>query len=93
MKTPKKDWIIVIGGTEVDDVLVYKFTGTDYQVRRKLLQMVLNDMENDKEAWDYGTDKLEEIVVQNDGRVYAYGVYYDYHIDYAATPFDQLMTA
>ncbi len=93
MKSVKKDWIIGIGGTEVDDVLVYKFTGTEYQAKCKLLQMLKNDIANDKDGYDYGTETVSEVDVQSDGRLYAYSVYSDYHIDYSATPVEILQAA
>jgi len=89
-KTKKEDWIIGIGGTEEDDVSMYKLTGTRYQAKREIMRIIRRDRENDKESYNYGTENIKEIEERGDGSLYGYNCFSDYHIDYAARPLNLL---
>ena len=86
----KKDWIIGIGGTEVDDVIVYKFTGTVTQAKEMILKLIKEDINEDRDVYDSGTDELEDITVSSNGRIYGWACFSDYHIDYSATPMSEI---
>lgn len=89
------DWIIGIGGTNLDGVILYKFNGTVQEVKQKLLDMVKEDKASDIENWDFGTEILSEVLDQTgvENEFYAYGCYYDYHIDYTARKLNCLSNA
>ncbi len=82
----KQNWIIGIGGSNADDVIVYRVFGSKNEVKKHLLSLVKEDKKNDKEIWDFGTSSLKEIDERTDGSFYAFGCYSDYHIDYTASP-------
>ncbi len=93
-KTVKRDWIIGVGGSELDDVLVFKFTGTVRQAKLKLLDMIKEDRAGEEfQDWWSGTENIEEIQEFANGRLYAYGCWDNYHIDYSATPTDAIEAA
>ena len=78
----KSNYIISITNSDGDGAEVYRVTGTVTQVKKHLLQLVKNDWD---ERWDYGTEKVRDVEERNDGSLYAYSVFGDYHIDYLAT--------
>lgn len=80
------DWIIGISISEVDGIELYSFTGTISQAKEKLIALVREDKENDF-SYDYGTEKIEDILDFSNGgnyEFYASATYSDYHIDYTA---------
>ena len=87
-----KEWIVGIGGSETDNVLVYKATGSKAEIKRLLLKLVSDDRKEDEDIWDTGTEKISEIKERADGSLYAYGCYSDYHTDYTATPVETIET-
>ena len=92
-KTEKFDWIIGIGGNEVDGVKLHRFYGTESQAKRHLIDLVKKDKLTDRESFDYGTEKISEVEVRANGSLYACGCYLDYHIDYEATRLDKMCMA
>lgn len=86
-----KEWIVGICNTEADGVTVYKVTGTESQVKRFLIQCVKEDKAQDG-TWNYGSTKVSDIECRYGGCLYAYGAYSNYHIDYEATPVDEVET-
>jgi len=81
------DWIVGISGSDMDDVIVKVVTGTTDAVKRHLLMEVQNiraDGEDDR--WDSGTEKVEDINVHDDGKLYACACFSDCHFDLTATP-------
>lgn len=86
-----KDWIIGVSGSDMDDVVVYKFTGTDDDAGRKLLEMVNHDRGCDPDNWDFGTENAKDVSVYPNGKLYAYGCYSNCHIDYTATPIENIL--
>ena len=79
------NWLVGIGGTEVDGVMMERVTGTKKQVVKHLVSLVRRDRDADPEGWDYGSTAMKD-VVDRGGELYAYGVFSDYHIDYSAVP-------
>ncbi len=75
------DWTIAICNTAGNGVKLYKFTGTEQKAKEKLFAYVVEDREKDTEGWTHGTESVDEIENRPD-EFYAYGSYYDYHIDY-----------
>ena len=92
-----KDWIIGVSGSDMDDVVVYKFTGTVDDAKNKLVDLVYDERKerqnDDFYDWDFGTESVKDISVSPRGKLYAFGCYRDYHTDYTATPLDLVMMA
>ena len=84
----KKNYIIGIGGTEIDCVVISRVYGTEKQVKEHLLQLVMEDRKEDEDRFDMGTDTIDEIEVMDSGEMNAYNCFSDYHIDYTACPED-----
>ena len=82
-----KDWIIGICNTAADGVTILRARGTDDEIRTLLFKLVQEDKEADEDGWDYGTESVEDVQWAGFHELYAYGVYYDYHIDYTAREF------
>ena len=80
------DWIIGISGSDMNNVMTQIVTGTTDQVRRFLLDCVFCDRDGDEDNWDSGCDCLDDITYNDDGTLYAFGVYKDCHMDYTARP-------
>lgn len=78
------DWIIAIGGSDVDGNILYKFTGTAKEAKKKLMDTVLRDREDNAEDFDHGTSDMENIIQVDDceNEFYAYNCFFSYHIDY-----------
>ncbi len=80
----KEQWIIGICNTDSDGVDLVGFYGTEDEVKAELFGMVQSDREED-DGYEYGTESVDEVEVRWNGtELYAYGCYYDYHIDYSA---------
>ena len=81
----KYNWIIGIGGTEIDDVETYIVHGTQHAVKKHLLNLVRDARNEDPNRWDYGITNINGIDVSSFGdHLYAYAVFSNYHIDYSA---------
>jgi hypothetical protein len=83
------NWIIGIGGSDCDDVITERVSGTKRQVKKYLKDLVASDRDNDSEGWDYGTTAIDGesgVEERTNGILYAFGEYDNYHIDYTATP-------
>lgn len=76
-------WIIAICNTEADGITVRKAFGDEEKIRKVLVGMLLEDKENDPDAYDYGTESPED-VTEEWGALNAYATYSNYHIDYTA---------
>ena len=79
-----KDWIIAVANSEADGVTINRFYGTEEEVRALLARMVQEDLENDEESFEYGTEDPEDVEDCGSGTLNAYGTYAHYHIDYTA---------
>ena len=81
----KKIWLVGIGGSNADGVVMQRISGTEAEIKELLINMVKEDKFTDPDNWDYGITSVDN--VQQDGdSLYAYAVYTDYHIDYMAVP-------
>jgi len=72
----------------MDDVVTYRFTGTEKEAKKHLVSLVKADKKDDKNKWDYGTTTIKEVEENHfeEGKLYAFGCYRSYHMDYTATP-------
>lgn len=86
----REDWIIATCNSNCDGVELYRFFGTETEVRTKLVEMVKEDAMEDSDRFDYGTETVGEVVREYDGRFSAYGTYSNYHIDYSAQRLDDM---
>ena len=90
-KNDRYDWIIADCNSDQDGINFYRFYGSVEEVKKKLVEMVMFDMNEDKESWDFGTENTEDVTVfPNEDELYAYGCYSYYHIDYTARKFMNL---
>ncbi len=81
------DWIVGISGSDMDDVEVKVVHGTTYQLKKQLISEIQNIIaDGDPDDWDSGTEEPDEIVVHDDGKMYAYVCFKDCHFDLTATP-------
>ncbi len=89
----KKTYIFAISNTEADGTVLHTATCTESQAKRSLFKLVKEDRNTNKaesgEDWDYGTETIID-VNEDRGEFHAYGVYSDYHIDYAAIPLESI---
>ncbi len=81
-----QNWLIGISGSNMDNVITYRVSGTSDQVKKHLLALVKESKDADTETWEYGTDNEMEIEQRAGGILYAFGCWADYHDDYTATP-------
>lgn len=79
-------WIIGCGGTTADGVGLTKVVGTRDDVRKILLSLVNEARQDDKETWEYGTQRFDEVEERPTGSLYAFACFYDYRIDWEAWP-------
>ena len=79
----KETWIISIKGSENSGSCICQFEGTEDEVRTFLASKVRQDAGNDKESFDGGSTNKKSI--EKEGPyLKAFGIYYDYNIDYTA---------
>lgn len=86
MKEVKKNWVIGVCNTDDNGVRFYFVYGTKFQVKKYMLFLAGFDIEENQEKYDFGTEKIKEVVEENDGSLYAYGCYSTFHIEYSAKP-------
>lgn len=79
------NWLIGIGGSDLDDVITYRVTGDKEQVKRHLRELVKEAVDEDRENLDYA-DTLKTIKADSNGVFHAGACFSDYHRDYTATP-------
>ena len=82
----KTSWIIGIGNSAADNVIINRVFGTKRQVKKHLLKLAKDDKEVDRDIWNCGTDNVNEVETRKDGSFYAFNNFADYHIDYVAVP-------
>lgn len=102
MSEIREEWIVGIGGSDVDGVIFYRATGTEAEMKQILFDLVSNDRKNDPGAWEFGTESADEVEsdaayhpINTNGDIsgrglYAYGCYAEYHIDYQAIPMSRI---
>ena len=91
------NWIIGIGGSDMDDVVTYVVTGTVEQVKQHLVGLIQEERDTiESEAsdtYEYGTEDVSELGDYNMSRkFYGYATYSDCHRDYTATLIDAITT-
>lgn len=85
-------WIIGEGGTLTDGVNFTRVVGTKEDVKQVITTYVNEAKQNDKELWCHGTETVDEIYERDNGALYGYANFYDYHIDWEALPLDKMYT-
>lgn len=83
----KHNWIIASCNTDVDGINVYRFRGTIHETKEKILSMIKEDVENDSESYEHGTESVTDIQSVDAGlgyELYGHSSYSNYHIDYTA---------
>lgn len=78
-------YIVNIGCSDSDTIGVFRFDGTEEQVKHYLYDLVQTDKAVDPDGWDCGTEKPDDVYKEGDC-FYAYATYVDYHINYQAIP-------
>ncbi len=84
-KPEAEDWIIGMSGSKLDDVICHIFTGSKDQAKEHLAGLVREDKDNDIEFFESGDENAKDVSEHPDGRLYAYAMYRNYHMDYTAT--------
>lgn len=85
-----RDWIIVISNSEKSGSKIFRFFGTDTEVKQKLCDLVTEDREDiiDVKNWAYGCETINDVIKVRDGHEYqAYATYANHRIDYTAREF------
>ena len=89
-----KEWMLGIGGSEVNNVVMYRFSGTTEQAKKLLFEIIQEDVENDKENYIEGTESIDEIGEDKDGALSGYNSFEscdsEYHIDYRMVPINTI---
>lgn len=80
------NWIIGIGGNDMDNVVTYRIKGTKEQVKKHIVKAIIKDQANDSKNWNFGTICVNEISERENGKLYGVAVFDFYHYDYTATP-------
>lgn len=78
------NWIISIANEAADGIVMYQFSGTEEEIKKKLFKFIEEDKISDKENYEGGTASLEEIVSNKQGTLLGYSRYSYYHVTYAA---------
>lgn len=89
MANTDKAWIVGRGGSVEDGVVFWIVRGTDMQVKKYMLDLATKARDADLEGWDFGTEKIEE-VEERFGSFYSFACFFDYHVDFEATPYEDL---
>lgn len=81
----KQNWIIGIGGSDIDDVVTYRVFGTKTQVKKELVRLVKEEKRNnDADDWEHGTTKIADIEEVSPDHLYTYACFRDFHVDFSA---------
>lgn len=83
----KHNWIIATCNTDCEGVDIYRFSGTIYETKEKILSMITEDIKEDEENYEHGSEKVEDIKAIIDGiwfEMNGYASFSDYHIEYTA---------
>ena len=82
MKEQKKVWVLGVCSSEGDSVLVLKYLATKSQIKKKIVNFVKEDKEED-DSFDDGTTSIGDLKEEG-GTIYGYACFSDHHIDYEA---------
>lgn len=83
MKDIGEDWIITVQDSNEYDCEIYRFRGTEQDVKKKLVAFVLAAKNNAKEAFEYGTENVED-VYEYDDKLSTHASFTEYSLDYIA---------
>lgn len=81
-------WIVSVGGSDMDAAYSDIVRGTQSDVCNYLYDLVEQDKIATDDYWTYGTESPEDVDINPDGTLYAYGCYENSHIDYSAKIYD-----
>ncbi len=89
-------WIIARHNSNLDATMFYQANGNAEEIKEYLVEIVRADKENEglssgcgkDSTWDFGTESIDEVQEKPFNSLYAFGSYYDYHIDYTARPIE-----
>ncbi len=68
-------------------MFIFRFFGSEAEVRILLLQLVRESRENDPDSYDNGTESKEEVDSYCSGWLNAYASFSSYHVDFTAVLF------
>ena len=86
----KKTWIIGIGGSLSDDVFMHTVYGTRSQVKDHLIKLIKEEIDDNKDEYDFGSDTKRLLKDDDNEGIYGYTVFSDFHTDYKAIPLNNL---
>lgn len=99
----KRDWLMAIGGSDEDGVTVFICPNrTEAEMKQELVWYCesLREMYEEEPYsapsgeysgdYDFGTEKVEDVEVRDNGHLYAYICFEGLHIDVEAVPMDTL---
>lgn len=90
----KDEWIIVICNSDVDGAVIQRVYGDKKKVRKVLVRMVLEDKNRDPDNYISGTESENEVEdMDKDKKLYAFGVYSLYNIDYTAQKTKEILVS
>ena len=89
-KSKYQAWIVGIYGTELNDIKFYRVKGNEKQVKNYLVIAVQTDRNSaEPDDWISGTEVAEDVTVNPDGSLTAYGQYQSYNMIYTAVPMEK----
>lgn len=77
----KENWIIGVGGSELDGVDIYRVFGRKTQVKQKMLQLIQETQSLDEDSYESGTETIEDIEERPNGSLYACVCFWYSHVD------------
>lgn len=80
------NWIIGCSGSEWDDVICYRVSGTKAQAKKHLASLVREAKRNSDGRFEYGDTAAKDVTERKDGTLYAGATFRSCHDDYTATP-------
>lgn len=90
----KDEWIIVICNSDVDGAVIQRVYGDKKKVKDVLVMMVLEDKNRDPDNYISGTESENEVEdMDKDKKLYAFGVYNLYNIDYTAQKTKEILVS
>ena len=85
--TKIEEWLLGIGGSDIDDVLIVRFKATEKSAIKKLMKKIRNDQKCD--TFDTGTTSAKNLKHDERG-YYGYNSFCDYHVDYRLTKLNNI---
>lgn len=88
------NWIIAIGGSALDNVLVKRVFGTKEQIKTYLFKLIVERRDENNRGeevadygyFEYGTETAEQLTESENGKLYGYNAFTDAHEDFVAVP-------